>query len=67
MSLLKNAEEQIGDADISKIVARLERRMARIHVEEPGVEIEDGHRKTLQIVVVSAPATWVRSNVRRRL
>ena len=39
--LLKNAEEQIGDADISKTVTRLERRMDRIQVEEPDLESEE--------------------------
>ncbi|WP_207412353.1 SIR2 family protein [Methylobacterium sp. SD274] len=41
ISLLKKAEEDIGDADISKMVARFERRMSAIHVEPTEHEVDE--------------------------
>jgi len=39
--LLKKAEEEVGDTDISKMISRLERRMSAIQVEPTELEIED--------------------------
>jgi hypothetical protein len=35
ITLLKNAEEEIGDPEVSRMIARLESRMASIGVEQP--------------------------------
>jgi hypothetical protein len=41
IGLLKKAEEHVGDADISRMVARFERRMSALQVEPADVEPED--------------------------
>jgi SIR2-like domain/ATPase family associated with various cellular activities (AAA) len=41
IELLKKAEEEVGDTDISRMIARLERRMTSIQVEPSELEIED--------------------------
>ncbi|WP_181011844.1 hypothetical protein [Bosea psychrotolerans] len=41
LGLLKTAEERVGDLEISQMISRFERCMAKIDVEEPASEFQD--------------------------
>jgi hypothetical protein len=41
IAALRKTEERVGDPDIARTIARLERRMSSITLEEPGFEFDD--------------------------